>query len=141
MTFTAAVIQMCTGTDPDRNIERLRVLVAEAAAKGAHYVQTPELTGVLRRSRRGMMEVLRSEAEEPLVAAAADLARQHGIFLHIGSTAILLDAARLPIAPFCFLRKGSGLRPMTRSTCSMSIWTMAKAGGKAPPIRRAATPG
>jgi deaminated glutathione amidase len=86
--FKAAVVQMRSGTSPEENIRVLRELVAEAAAGGAHYVQTPEMTGMLCRDRAELMAELKPEAEDPVVAAASALAADHGIVLHIGSTAV-----------------------------------------------------
>lgn len=86
--FRAAAIQMRSGTDIVRNVEALEKLVAEAVAKGAHYVQTPEMTGALMRDRAAPFASLRGEDSDLVFAAASALAKKHGIFLHIGSTAI-----------------------------------------------------
>lgn len=90
MTVTIAALQMCSGTDPVRNVETMRRLVREAAAKGATYVQTPEMTGALQRDRAGLRAILRSEDDDLVVAAAAELATELGIHVHVGSTAIAL---------------------------------------------------
>ena len=90
MTVTIAAVQMCSGTDPVRNVETMRRLVREAAAKGAVYVQTPEMTGALQRDRAGLREILREEADDLVAAAAADLAGELAIHVHVGSTAIAL---------------------------------------------------
>lgn len=86
--FRAAAIQMRSGTDIVRNVEALEKLVAEAVAKGAHYVQTPEMTGALMRDRAALFASLRGEDSDLVFAAASALAKKHCIFLHIGSTAI-----------------------------------------------------
>jgi predicted amidohydrolase len=86
--FQAAVVQMRSGTEPARNAEALERLVGEAAGRGAEYVQTPEMTGLLCRDREAMRATLRDEASDPIVQAARALARRHAITLHIGSTAI-----------------------------------------------------
>ena len=86
--FRAAAIQMRSSTDPERNIKDLRDAVRQAAGLGADYVQTPEMTGALVRDRAGLAAILKDEADDPVVAAASDLARAHRIHLHIGSTAI-----------------------------------------------------
>lgn len=87
-TFRAAAIQMRSGTDVVRNVETLEKFVAEAAAKGAAYVQTPEMTGAMMRDRVAFKASLRDEANDLVFRAASALAAKHGIFLHIGSTAI-----------------------------------------------------
>ena len=92
--FTAAAIQMRSGTDPQRNIASLRDQVREAAALGATYVQTPEMTGALVRDRAALAAMLRPQESDPVVAAASDLAADLGIHLHIGSTAIALPGGK-----------------------------------------------
>ncbi|RIX99216.1 carbon-nitrogen hydrolase family protein [Aureimonas flava] len=87
-TFRAAVVQMRSGQDPARNIEAMEVLVAEAADRGATYVQTPEMTGMLCRDRALFRDHLRPAESDPVVAAARALARRHAIVLHLGSTAV-----------------------------------------------------
>lgn len=86
--FRAAAVQMCSGVDPARNILSMDRLVREAAEKGAVYVQTPEMTGALQRNRRELGLILREEKADPVVAAAAALSAELGIYLHLGSTAI-----------------------------------------------------
>ena len=87
-TFRAAAIQMRSGTDVVRNVEALEKLVADAAAQGARYIQTPEMTGALMRDRAALFASLRDEENDLVFRAASTLAAKHGIFLHIGSTAI-----------------------------------------------------
>lgn len=86
--FRAAVVQMRSGTEPARNVEALERLVAEAVDKGAHYVQTPEMTGALCRDREALRRQLRDADDDLVVRAGSALARRHAITLHIGSTAI-----------------------------------------------------
>ena len=105
MTVTIAAIQMCSGTDPVRNAETMRRLVREAAAKGAVYVQTPEMTGALQRDRAGLRAILRQEADDLVVAAAAELAGELGIHVHVGSTAIALADGKVANRGFLFGRR------------------------------------
>lgn len=105
--FSAAVIQMRSGTDPARNISELRRQVAEAAAMGAHYVQTPEMTGAVQRDRAALLAALRPAAEDEVAAVAAELARHHRIWLHLGSTAVKLDGDRLANRAILFAPDGS----------------------------------
>ncbi len=87
-TFRTAAVQMRSGTDVARNVEAMEKLVSDAVAKGAQYVQTPEMTGALMRDRAALFASLRDENEDLVFKAASALAKKHGIFLHIGSTAI-----------------------------------------------------
>lgn len=88
VTFRAAAVQMCSGTNPGANIDSLQRLVRAAAREGALYVQTPEMTGALQRDRDRLALILRREEDDPVVAAARRLAAELRIHLHIGSTAI-----------------------------------------------------
>ncbi|KRD51493.1 carbon-nitrogen hydrolase family protein [Ensifer sp. ENS10] len=95
MTFKAAAIQMCSGVDPLDNAETMVRLVREAAAQGAIYVQTPEMTGALQRDRAALRAILKDEANDIIVGAAAKLAGELGIYLHVGSTPIALADGRI----------------------------------------------
>lgn len=102
MTVTIAALQMCSGTDPVRNVETMRRLVREAAAKGAVYVQTPEMTGALQRDRAGLRAILRGEDDDLVVAAASELAAELRIHVHVGSTAIALADGKVANRGFLF---------------------------------------
>ena len=102
MSFTAAAIQMCSGVDPERNAASMARLVREAAAKGATYVQTPEMTGMLQRNRAAAKEVLRDESDDIIVKTGSALAAELGIFMHVGSTAIALDDGKMANRGFLF---------------------------------------
>ena len=94
-TFKAAAIQMRSGTDPERNAADLEKLVRDAASQGATYVQTPEMTGAIVRDREARNALFTTQDRDPIVAASARLAAELGIFLHIGSTAILRADGKL----------------------------------------------
>ena len=93
--FKAAAIQMRSGTDPKRNAADLEKLVRDAASQGAIYIQTPEMTGAIVRDRDARNSLVTTEDRDPIVAASARLAAELGIFLHIGSTAILRADGKL----------------------------------------------
>ena len=105
--FTAAVVQMRSGVHPVANVAHLREAVAEAAARGADYVQTPEMTGAVQRDRKALFEVLRDEQSDPVVRAAAELAAAHGIILHVGSTPISVGDGKIANRAFIFAADGS----------------------------------
>lgn len=94
MSFTAAVIQMRSSVDVTENIDAMDALVRKAAHDGAAYVQTPEMTGLVQQARKEFFQSIQSEGEDPLVAHAAELAKELGIHLHIGSTPILVQKDR-----------------------------------------------
>jgi predicted amidohydrolase len=102
MVFKAVAVQMCSGVDPARNAVSMARLVREAAAQGATYVQTPEMTGMLQRDRAAAKAVLRGEADDIIVRTASELAAELGIHMHVGSTAIALDDGKMANRGFLF---------------------------------------
>jgi predicted amidohydrolase len=102
MSFTAAAVQMCSGVDPAKNAASMARLVREAAAQGATYVQTPEMTGMLQRDRAAARAVLRDESEDVVVRTGSELASELGIYMHVGSTAIALDDGKIANRGFLF---------------------------------------
>ncbi|MER9232591.1 carbon-nitrogen hydrolase family protein [Mesorhizobium sp. M0622] len=93
--FKAAAIQMRSGTSPERNAVDLERLVREAAGLGATYIQTPEMTGALIRDSQARAASFTSEDKDIIVSTSRKLAKELGIFLHIGSTAILRADGKL----------------------------------------------
>jgi predicted amidohydrolase len=86
--FVAACAQMRSGRDPLRNRDHAVALVREAAALGAHYVQTPEMTSLVERSREALFEKISSEDRDPTLAGLREVAREKGVWVHAGSLAI-----------------------------------------------------
>jgi predicted amidohydrolase len=87
--FKAAAIQMRSGTNPERNAADMEKMVREAARLGATYVQTPEMTGAMVREKQARQAIFTSEDKDVTVITARRLAKELGIFLHVGSTGIL----------------------------------------------------
>jgi deaminated glutathione amidase len=104
--LTAAAIQMRSGVEPAANAAALRDLVRQAAALGARYVQTPEMTGMVERDRKALFSRLKPEQSDPVAAAARELALAHSIHLHIGSTAILMPDGKVANRAFLFAPNG-----------------------------------
>lgn len=86
--FIAAVVQMRSGVDLSTNIEVMEKSVRTAAAEGAVYVQTPEMTGLVQQDRQAFFQVLPNEGNDPVERKAAELSRELEITLHIGSTPV-----------------------------------------------------
>jgi predicted amidohydrolase len=87
--FVAACVQMRSGRDPASNVDQAARLIREAAAAGAGFVQTPEMTNIVDRDRERLFAVIAPEQRDPSLAAFRDLARELRITLHVGSLAIL----------------------------------------------------
>lgn len=89
-----AAIQMRSGLDPEANLAALAPLLAEAAAQGARYALTPEVTLIFPENRDQLRSVAAPFEGHPQLAAVGGLARQHGMFIHIGSLPIPLEDGR-----------------------------------------------
>jgi deaminated glutathione amidase len=93
-TFRVGLIQMRSGRTPAVNIDAARKLITEAKANGAEYVQTPEMTNILEARREALMAAIVPEHQDPSLAAFRDTARQHRLWLHIGSLALKISPDR-----------------------------------------------
>ena len=92
--FKAAMVQMRSALAPADSLKQGTALIREAAAQGAHYVQTPEMTNVLAATGQQLFSVIVEESADASLAAYRALAKELGIYLHIGSLAIRLSAER-----------------------------------------------
>lgn len=86
-----AAVQMRSGTGAQGNLVALEALVREAAAAGANYVLTPEVSIVYAEHRDGLRQEAGPYEDNPALARLGELARALGIHLHIGSLAVALD--------------------------------------------------
>ncbi|WP_349358406.1 carbon-nitrogen hydrolase family protein [Stappia sp.] len=98
----AAVVQMRSGRDVSENVAAACARVRAAARDGATYVQTPEMTHLLEKSRAALFDKIRPEADDEGVAAFSALAAELGIHLHIGSLAIRTGADTVANRGFLF---------------------------------------
>jgi predicted amidohydrolase len=83
-----AIHQARTGINPEANTRDLVEAVREAAASGAAMLFTPEMSGLLDRDRDRARQHLRSEADDPVLAAVREAAQRAGIWVHLGSLAL-----------------------------------------------------
>jgi deaminated glutathione amidase len=83
-----ALLQLSVSDDPAANLPITRSLVAEAAAGGAGFVLTPEVTNCLSSDRAHQRAVLRHEDEDATLAALCTDAAAHHVWLLIGSLAL-----------------------------------------------------
>ena len=90
-----ALFQSQTGIDPEQNARKLVEAIAKAADGGAEMLFTPEMSGLLDRDTQRARKNLRNEDEDLVIAACREAAREHGIWLHLGSVAVLLDDGKV----------------------------------------------
>ena len=86
--FVAACVQMRSGRDPAANRDAAVAGVREATAAGARFVQTPEMTSLVERSRERLLEVVTDEDRDITLAALRQTARETGAVVQIGSIAV-----------------------------------------------------
>jgi predicted amidohydrolase len=101
-----ALFQSTTGIDPAANARALEQAIAEAADGGAEMLFTPEMSGLLDRDSVRASKSIRSEDEDEVLATCREAARRHGIWLHIGSLAVLVDAGKIANRGFVIDREG-----------------------------------
>jgi deaminated glutathione amidase len=94
LSFTAAMVQMRTGLLPPGNLEQGTKLIREAAAQGADYVLTPEVSNMIQSNRQAMFENLAAEEDDLSLKAYRALAAELKIHLHIGSLALRASPER-----------------------------------------------
>jgi predicted amidohydrolase len=102
-----AALQMRSGTQPGPNLAELDRLAGEAAAQGATYALSPEVTVVFAENREGLATVAGPWDGNPAIAEAAGIARRHNIHLHLGSLAVALPDGRFANRSVLFRPDGS----------------------------------
>ncbi len=93
--FKAACVQMCSGRDVDRNIADVCDLVSLAAARGAQFVTTPEMTGIMETDSERLLQIAVPQDQDRCLKALGKLARDKQIWINVGSLAIRSDTGRL----------------------------------------------
>ncbi|WP_273522009.1 carbon-nitrogen hydrolase family protein [Rhodosalinus sediminis] len=87
----AALLQLTSSDDPEENLGVVRGRLREAAAEGAGFVLTPEVTNCVSASRTHQHSVLTHEANDPVLAGLREEAARAGVWLLIGSLALTTD--------------------------------------------------
>ncbi len=91
MAMKTALLQLTSSDDPQASLPVTCDLLDRAVADGAGFVLTPEVTNCVSASRTRQAEVLQTEADDPTLAALTARAKDHGIWVLIGSLALKTD--------------------------------------------------
>jgi predicted amidohydrolase len=102
-----ALFQSNTGIDPRANAAALVSAIEDAAKGGAAMLFTPEMSGLLDRDSQRASTNLRTEEEDQVLSACREAAREHGIWLHLGSVAVLVDDGKVANRGFVIDRTGN----------------------------------
>ncbi len=105
--FTAACIQMTSGTDPEENLKVSSDLIREAISQGADFIATPEVTNMLEPYKVEAKRKAQLQEDDITLAAYRALAAEHKKWIMAGSLVIKKpDDDRL--ANRCFLINPDG---------------------------------
>ncbi len=102
------LVQLSVSDDPAANLPVTVDLVRQAVAAGAGFVLTPEVTNCLSSDRARQRAVLRTEADDPTLAALQAEAARAGIWLLIGSLGLVTGDADGRFANRSFLIAPTG---------------------------------
>ncbi|MDG2005078.1 MAG: carbon-nitrogen hydrolase family protein [Novosphingobium sp.] len=83
-----AISQMTSGIDPDANARSIVAAIGSAEMGGASMLFTPEMCGLLDQKRSRASEIITTEEDDRVLAAARDAAARAGIWVALGSLAI-----------------------------------------------------
>jgi predicted amidohydrolase len=89
-----AVLQMTSRTDPQANAATLVQSIGAAAMGGASMLFTPEMSAMIDRDRARASPQVVAESESPVLAALCDAAARAGIWVALGSMAVLREDGR-----------------------------------------------
>jgi predicted amidohydrolase len=90
----AALFQMTTGIDPAANAAALVDAVRQAKAGGAAMLFTPEMSGLLDRDRKRAASAIAREEDDTVLAAVREAAAREGIWVALGSLAVVREDGR-----------------------------------------------
>ena len=102
-----ALFQATTGIDPEANAAALADAVEQAAEGGAEMLFTPEMSGMIDKDSERAAGKRRDEEEDVVLAAAREAAKQHHVWLDVGSIAVLADDGKVANRAFIIDREGN----------------------------------
>ncbi len=88
MTLRIGLVQTTTGIDPAAEARALADAIRQAADKGAQLVFTPEMSGYLDKDRGRAKMIVKTEADDVVLAAVQAAAATHKVWVHLGSLAL-----------------------------------------------------
>lgn len=83
-----ALLQLTSSDDPADNLDVVTEMITQAAAGGAGFICTPEVTNCVSLDRAHQRAVLARQDDDLTLSALCETAKDHGIWLSIGSLAL-----------------------------------------------------
>jgi len=102
-----AALQLRSGLEPGENRAAAAALIGEAAAQGARLIATPEMTHRLDRKRDRLAAALETEDAAAEQRAWGRLAREHGVWLLLGSMPVRAAPGRIYNRSLLFSPEGA----------------------------------
>lgn len=93
--FTAACVQLRSSKTILENVATAEELIRQAARDGADYIQTPEMSNVLVKSREELHARIEGADQDPFLAMARRVSAELSVHLHIGSLAVIADGGKV----------------------------------------------
>lgn len=97
------LIQFSASDQPKDNLEIVLQMVRDAHAQGARFILTPEATNCISTDQDHQRSIFYHQNDDPSLKAYQKIAAELGIYLMIGSLAILSDDPDGRFANRCFL--------------------------------------
>jgi predicted amidohydrolase len=124
--FRAACVQLRSSDDVAENISETVRLVREAAARGAHFIATPENTTLMAPDGGAKLAHSFDEAHDPALPVFAGLAKELNVWLLIGSLAIKVSDTKTANRSFLFAPDGA----ITARYSKIHLFDVALASGE-----------
>lgn len=102
-----ALFQSTTGIDPAASAAALKDAIAQAAAGAAQMLFTPEMSNFVDRDPGRAAANVRTEEDDPVLAACSEAAREHRIWIHLGSLAIRTASGKVANRAFVIAPDGA----------------------------------
>ena len=93
-TLRLALGQMCSSDTHAANIATVDDLAAKAAGQGADMLALPEVAGLMNRDAAVAKTQVVPPDQDPYLAACAEIAARHRLWIHAGSTPVLAPDGR-----------------------------------------------
>lgn len=104
--FRLACVQVNAGNEIAPNVEIAAGLVRQAAEQGADFISLPECVALLEPDRDALFQKSSAEADDQALYAFRALARELGVWLHVGSLAVLSEDGRIANRTFLIAPTG-----------------------------------
>lgn len=105
--FRVGLVQLRSGRCVEPNLEQAEALIRRAAAAGADYVLTPENTVLMELSSKKLFASTAPEEGNPALGRLGGLARELGLWLHVGSLAVRVSETKLANRSILFAPDGN----------------------------------